>query len=368
MLMKNCTSIARLLMSGVTGLCCIAGYIAVESFRACGRDAIPDTTEDQAGFDESPVQTGLKFEATTIDFGTVFEGTRVTSAIKMNNGGAAPIKVVDVSASCGCTTVESEPSFVLLPGQQRSVAVQLDTANNTGPIEKRVTVFACEGKQRLKFPITMRAVSLPLVRIDCRILDFGMVKDGVTRQRSLAVSLMHEHEEYTPVYVASSPKGITATVRETEPARGEARCWTVDVAVAGSDIPPESVDGDLVLMTPSTVESVVRIPVRAQQYSFVSCRPARLNLGAIRSDTSGLVDLQCLPGHQFKVESVAVPGLEGVTATFDESSKQVRLWVTTESCTQGFLKGNLKIKYRCDDDRQQLLTVPVTGYRMALAP
>lgn len=350
----------------MVAVACVCGYRIVNPSLATEASSISNPA---AGFSEEIANSGLHIEATTIDFGRVFEGSKVTCPLKLTNTSGRAVKVVDVSTSCGCTTIESETEFTLQPGEEKSITIQLSTSGNTGPMEKRVTVFTNEAASRFKFPITLRAVSMPLLEISHRELDFEMIRRDETCHREIFVSVLHEHENNASgaaVYVASAPEGVQTELHETQAPDGVARRWTLSVSICGSSIPEEPIDGDLVLVTPSTVEPVIRIPVKARQHSFVSCEPASVNFGVIRGDIETAVAVNCPGDHSFDVEEVIFEGSDAVTSVYDSDAQQVRLIVARSAAEPGFFKGAARIHYRCDGGQRQSLTIPVSGYKLAL--
>ncbi len=81
----------------------------------------------------------IEFDATICDFGRVYEGETVGWYFKYTNAGNKNLVLVNVSASCGCTTPEytKEP---LGPGEQGQIKVVFDTNGRTGKQYKTIQV------------------------------------------------------------------------------------------------------------------------------------------------------------------------------------------------------------------------------------
>lgn len=87
-------------------------------------------------------QSGAKIEFkainNTIDYGKIYKG--VDNGIRVfefTNTGDAPLVILDVQSTCGCT-VPTKPKEPILPGQTGQIEVKYNMA--TGPIRKSLTV------------------------------------------------------------------------------------------------------------------------------------------------------------------------------------------------------------------------------------
>lgn len=315
-------------------------------------------------------ECGLKFEAGTVDFGTVFEGTKNSLAVKLINTSDHDIEVTSASASCGCTSVLTATPFRLNPGEESELEIQLNTRKNVGELEKIVNVFIAEGESHFRTPISVKANSLPLITLDGKAVDFGMVKATELPSRELTITLNHEigsSDLTNPVYIASTPQGVRAELIETPAPEYAARQWKLKISADGALVPEQSIDGDVVVVTPSTVESRLRIPIRAKQFSFVGCEPGRVNFGIVEdgSDAAQIVKLTCSEGHRYKVESTEFPEeSEFLKADYDPAERQLSIRVELSKTEKGFFKSQLRVRFLCDDGTRQTLMIPVTGYRL----
>ncbi|MCS7028086.1 MAG: DUF1573 domain-containing protein [Bacteroidia bacterium] len=84
----------------------------------------------------------LSFEEETYDFGTITQKTAPNNKISheffFTNTGKKPVKISQVTASCGCTTPRwsSEP---IPPGKKGSILVEYD-ASRLGSFHKAITI------------------------------------------------------------------------------------------------------------------------------------------------------------------------------------------------------------------------------------
>ncbi len=93
--------------------------------------ALAQDTEEASG----PAMT---FEATTIDYGVIEQGSDRVRIFKFENTGTEPLIITKAKGSCGCT-VPTYPKEPVLPGETGEIKVEYDT-NRVGPFTKTVTL------------------------------------------------------------------------------------------------------------------------------------------------------------------------------------------------------------------------------------
>lgn len=82
----------------------------------------------------------------TINWGKTGPGV-LKHALKITNVGGDTLKLVDVTASCGCTTAPLNKK-VLLPGDTATVDVSMDVANRVGEQHKSLTVTSSDSARK----------------------------------------------------------------------------------------------------------------------------------------------------------------------------------------------------------------------------
>lgn len=85
--------------------------------------------------------TTIKFEKMVHDFGRINEGQVVHTAFKFTNTGKLPLLIAKAEGSCGCT-VPRWPQQPIPPGESAEIAVQFDSHDKMGEVEKTVKVTA----------------------------------------------------------------------------------------------------------------------------------------------------------------------------------------------------------------------------------
>ncbi len=85
-----------------------------------------------------PVET-LVLKETEFNFGKIPQGKPVTHIFEITNTGKDSLRIVNVQASCGCTTPEWEKDKPIAPGKSAKIAVGYNAAAE-GPFTKPVTI------------------------------------------------------------------------------------------------------------------------------------------------------------------------------------------------------------------------------------
>ncbi|MGF2413662.1 MAG: DUF1573 domain-containing protein, partial [Ferruginibacter sp.] len=86
----------------------------------------------------APVEV-LFLKETEFDFGKIPQGKPVTHVFEITNKGKDSLKIVNVQASCGCTTPEWERDRPIAPGATAKITVGYNAAAE-GPFTKPVTI------------------------------------------------------------------------------------------------------------------------------------------------------------------------------------------------------------------------------------
>jgi hypothetical protein len=84
----------------------------------------------------------LEFEAETVDFGEITQGSDPFRTIKIKNVGDEPLLITNARGSCGCT-VPTVPRKPIAPGETAEMKVRYDT-KRLGKINKTVTLTTNE--------------------------------------------------------------------------------------------------------------------------------------------------------------------------------------------------------------------------------
>lgn len=86
----------------------------------------------------------IKFEKLEHDFGKIKEGTLATYEFVVENTGKTPLILINVVASCGCTTPEWS-KVPIMPGQKGKVKAAYNSYGRPGAFHKYITVKSNAG-------------------------------------------------------------------------------------------------------------------------------------------------------------------------------------------------------------------------------
>lgn len=82
----------------------------------------------------------ITFAETSHDFGIVKESAEwIQHSFKFVNSGTAPLTIITVSASCGCTQPVFDP-HPIAPGDSSEITIKFTPQNSLGEFSKRATV------------------------------------------------------------------------------------------------------------------------------------------------------------------------------------------------------------------------------------
>ena len=87
----------------------------------------------------TPVEDVLVLKETEYDFGKIPQGKPVTHVFDVVNNGKDSLKIINVQASCGCTTPDWEKNKVQAPGEKTKINVGYNAASE-GAFTKVITI------------------------------------------------------------------------------------------------------------------------------------------------------------------------------------------------------------------------------------
>ena len=80
----------------------------------------------------------IEFKTTTIDYGTIENGSDGERIFSFKNIGTADLIIKNVKSTCGCT-IPKKPDNPIGPGKSSEIIVRYDT-KRVGPFRKTITV------------------------------------------------------------------------------------------------------------------------------------------------------------------------------------------------------------------------------------
>ena len=89
----------------------------------------------------------LGLKETEFDFGKIPQGKPVTHSFEVTNNGKDSLRIVNIEASCGCTTPEWEREKVQGPGEKTAINVGFNAGVN-GRFEKTITIVYNDNQKK----------------------------------------------------------------------------------------------------------------------------------------------------------------------------------------------------------------------------
>jgi mono/diheme cytochrome c family protein len=180
----------------------------------------------------------IEFKETVFDFGVLPQGATVQRAVPFENTGDAPLEILSVQTSCGCTAALPAEKTVA-PGRKSEIRLGYDSRGKVGEVTKIVTVLTTD-PARPQVELTVQGLvaasghpmltgTQNLFEGSCRAChaDRGLGKKG----RDLFAAdcaLCHEHHKMGGVFIAPaaedmarlSPRALRKTIAGGRPGTG----------------------------------------------------------------------------------------------------------------------------------------------------
>lgn len=247
----------------------LAWVIGLGLIAACGGTATP---EPDSGWPE------LLFHERTHDFGAVPRGATVRHAFTLINRLNEPLTIVNLRASCGCTSGRASVSTIP-PGGRALIEAAMDTTNFVN--KKNTTLFvslvSASGKQE-EIGLGISVQILSDVVLNPGTIDFGTISRGQEVTRTLTVDHMASIAWKAEKMVSSS-KVIDAWLDETlRDPRGVQYRLTVRLK---PDVPAGLIRDEIRILTNDPESRVIPVLVTGQVLGGLSATPPILAMGRI---------------------------------------------------------------------------------------
>jgi hypothetical protein len=281
------------------------------------------------------------------DFGTVPRGAKVHHRFVLQNRLNEPVTILNVRASCGCTS-GTATTQLLQAGQTAAVDAEMDTRNFVG--RKQTTLFVTlvtargqEGEARLGVSSTI----LSDVVLNPGSIDFGTVLRGQAPKLTLAIDRVGA-PRWRAVRMVSACKAIDANLVET--ARNDGMVSYVLHVSLKADAAVGTVRDEIRILTNDPETASIPVPITATIHGDLSVSPNPLVLGRVASaDTvQGRVVLRA--SKPFVIESI-----EGADDGFkmtepDDSRRTVHVVTVSYSPDEGTARGDIRKSFRIHTD------------------
>ena len=294
-------------MRKAIGSTLLGGWIVGASIHGVGSK--PARADDRHDHNHAPANASWAdalFNEHAHDFGPVPRGSIVRHDFVLNNRTAEPVTILDVRASCGCTTGRAAGTPIA-PGGSGIVEAQMDTRNFVGNKETVLTVSVVSASGRTaEARLGVRSLILSDIVLNPGMVDFGVVARGQPMRRILTIERMGAPHWRATRMMASKQlaRSVDAKLDPVASADGGVS-YRLTV-----DLRPEAPAGPLLeevrVVTNDPDAPILPILVRADVRGTLSVAPEILTLG--RATTGDPAEARCIVRA---VKPFAISGIEG---------------------------------------------------------
>lgn len=318
---------SRLVIKAVVLGCVLVGSFATPSLAARWADSL--------------------FSEQAHDFGPVPRGAKVRHPFVMTNKLQEPVTILNVRASCGCTTGTANAS-VVNPGQSAIVEAEMDTRNfvarkETTLFVSLVTASGREAEVRLGVASTI----LSDIVLNPGSIDFGAVTKGQTPSQTLTLDRLGA-PNWKCVRMISASRVINATLTET--VRNDA---TVSYALTVSlkpDAPAGLVRDEIRILTNDRETPSIPVPVTAQVRGELTVSPSPLALGNVTSSGGVQGRVYVKASRPFTIKGVEGNGDGFKLIEADGSRKTLHVLTVVYKPEEGSTRGDLQRVFKLRTD------------------
>lgn len=319
------------------------------AFQADPVKALP--SEAPAGEPTEGGQPLASFDHTTHSFGKIESNTLVHHAFKVTNRGKATLVILEVKASCGCTSALPMKQ-TLAPGESTEIQAQFNTQSFRGLVRKSITVRSNDPANptiNLHFDADVLPEPPPAVR---RILMRDMERTEVRK-----TILRLDPVEGRPVH-AKEVKSPGAPYLSAQ-LRGEGEDEFLEIQLDGRGLPAGKDAGtDTFLIVPEGIgKSAIPVEVRWELKAAVEAMPAVVAwVGKADAGHATTVRLNSLKGRSFRIlEARASSAWLQVKLLKSGASRQPECRITISPSAQpGSYPGEFVILKLDDPDQAEL--------------
>jgi hypothetical protein len=206
------------------------------------------------------------------DFGPVPRGAKLRHPFVLENRLAEPITILDIRASCGCTTGKAGASAVA-PGQTAVVEAEMDTRNFVGPKATAlfVTLVTASGKQA-EVRLGISSTILSDIVLNPGAIDFGAVARGQTPQQTLTIDRVGA-PDWRAERMISTSRVLDAPLKQT--ARSAATVSYMLTVTLKPDAPAGTVRDEIHILTNDPQSPTIPVLVTAQVRGDLTASPSR---------------------------------------------------------------------------------------------
>ncbi len=281
------------------------------------------------------------------DFGNVPRGGIVRHPFVLTNKLNEPLTIVNVRASCGCTTGWANAS-VVQPGQAATIEAQMDTRNFVG---KKATVLFVDlitaSGQPAEVRLPVQSMILADVVLNPGGLDFGAVVKGQTPTQTLTIDRVGK-PGWKVIKMVSTTKVLSAQLVETA-RQGEQIGYQLTVSIK-PDARAGTVRDEIRLISNDPETASIPVLVTADVRGDLTASPALLNLGNVASSAKVQGKFMVRASRPFTIAKVEGAGDGFQVEPLEKTPKNLQFVTITYQPDDASTKGDLRRTFRFTTD------------------
>jgi hypothetical protein len=281
------------------------------------------------------------------DFGPVPRGAKVHHAFTFTNRLAEPVTILDVRASCGCTT--GRASAKLVPaGGSATLDAEMDTRNFVGKKATVLTVSLVTASGReAEVRLGVASTILSDIVLNPGTIDLGTVTRGQTPTLTLTIERVGA-PGWQALRMVSGCRAIDATLTETV-RDGRSVAYLLKVSLR-PDAPAGNLRDEIRVVTNDAESPIIPVQVTAAVRGELSASPSVLGLGKVSSAGGVKGRFLVRASRPFTVRAVEGEG-DGFRAEADNSeAKTVHVLTVSYRPEEGKARGDLRRVFRLHTD------------------
>jgi hypothetical protein len=281
------------------------------------------------------------------DFGPIPRGAKVKHQFVLTNRLKEPLTIVNVRASCGCTSGRASES-VVAPGATAVVEAQMDTRSFVD--RKETTLFVdltTASGQEAEVRLGVSSTILSDVVLNPGSVDFGAVLKGQTPTRTLTIDRIGAPNWRVEKMVSAS-KVIDAQMVESA-RNGSLVSYTLTVSLK-PDAPAGVVRDEIRVETNDPETASITLPVIVQIKGELSASPNPLSLGTANSSSAVHGRILIKASKPFTIQGVQGTGDGFKLLEPDRSAKAMHVVTVVYKPEDGATRGDLNKVFKLFTD------------------
>lgn len=286
-----------------------------------------------------------------VDFGAVPRGAVLSHRFTLTNRTNELVNVLDVRASCGCTTGRAAANTIA-PGESTVIEAQMDTRNFVGvKVTNLIITLVTAGGRQAEVRLVVRSNILSDIVLNPGTLSFGAVARGQTAQQVLTIDRHGASDWRIERMLASKRLSEFVEASLVEAYRSE-RGVGYELTVRLKPGAPVGVLREQIRLATNDRETpVVPVLVSADVRGALSATPSLVSLGAASSAAGAVTGRVLIKGSAPFAISAIEGGGDGFELVESEpGTKPVHILTVTFHPDQTQARGALRRMFRVVSD------------------